>query len=80
MDYSPLIMEIDEEVLVKEERRPEAIPAAVPPPIFLQWRPAASLFWCFRSTPPSLHETRRGPLYMGVLGQGDLLGLLMDGR
>jgi hypothetical protein len=25
-----------EEALVKEERRPEVIPAAVPPPIFLQ--------------------------------------------
>jgi hypothetical protein len=28
-------------VLVKEERRPEAIPAAVPPPIFLQRHPTA---------------------------------------
>ena len=47
VDYSPLIMEIDEEVLVKDERRPEAIAAAVPPPIFLRRRPADSLFWCF---------------------------------
>ena len=47
VDYSPLIMESDEEALVKEERRPEAIPAAVPPPIFLQWQPADSLFRCF---------------------------------
>ena len=58
VDYSPLIMEIDEEVLVKEERRPEAIPAAVPPPIFLRWRPAASLLWCFRSPPPCVRDTR----------------------
>lgn len=62
VDYSPLIMEIDEEVLVKEERRPEAIPAAVPPPIFLRWWPAASLFWCFRSTLPPLRDTHRGTL------------------
>jgi hypothetical protein len=34
MDYSPLIVEIDVEVLVKEERQPEVIPAAVPPSIF----------------------------------------------
>jgi hypothetical protein len=32
------------EVLVKEERRPKAIPAAVPPPIFLQQQPITSLF------------------------------------
>jgi hypothetical protein len=35
VDYSPLIMDIDEEALVKGERQPEAIPAAVPPTIFL---------------------------------------------
>jgi hypothetical protein len=32
----PLMMESVAEVLVKEERRPEAIPAAVPLPIFPQ--------------------------------------------
>jgi hypothetical protein len=31
MDYSPLIVEIDVKVLVKEERRLEVILAAVPP-------------------------------------------------
>jgi hypothetical protein len=35
MDYSPLMVESVVEVLVKEERWPEAILAAVPPPIFL---------------------------------------------
>jgi hypothetical protein len=35
------------EVLVKEKRQPEAISAAVPPPIFLQRWPAASLFLYF---------------------------------
>jgi hypothetical protein len=29
------MVESKEEVLVKEERRPEATPAAIPPPIFL---------------------------------------------
>jgi hypothetical protein len=35
MNYSPLMVESKEEMLVKEERWPEAIPAAVPPLIFL---------------------------------------------
>jgi hypothetical protein len=35
------------EVLVKEERRLEANPTAVPPPIFLRRRPGASLFLYF---------------------------------
>ena len=35
VDYSPLMMESNVEALVKEERRPEVIPAAVPPSIFL---------------------------------------------
>ena len=34
VDYSPLMVESKEEAFVKEERRPEAILAAVPPPIF----------------------------------------------
>ena len=60
VDYSPLIMESDEEALVKEERQPEAIPAAVPPPIFLRRRPADSLFMCFRSPPPSVMRKAEG--------------------
>jgi hypothetical protein len=35
VDYSPFMMESKEEVLVKEERWPEATSAVVPPPIFL---------------------------------------------
>jgi hypothetical protein len=38
------MVESDAEVLVKEGRRPEAILSAVPPPIFLKWWPATSLF------------------------------------
>ena len=51
VDYSPLMMKNSVEALVKEERRPEAIPAAVPPPIFLRWQTADSLFRCFLSPP-----------------------------
>jgi hypothetical protein len=36
VNYSPLIVESKGKTLVKEERWPEAIPATVPPPIFLQ--------------------------------------------
>jgi hypothetical protein len=36
MDYSLLMAERNEEVLVKEEMWPEAIPAVDPPPIFLR--------------------------------------------
>jgi hypothetical protein len=35
VNYSPLMVESKEETLVKEERWPEVILAAVPPPIFL---------------------------------------------
>jgi hypothetical protein len=35
VEYSPLMVESIAKVLVKEERQPKAIPAAVPPPIFL---------------------------------------------
>jgi hypothetical protein len=35
VDYSPLIVESATEVFVEEERQPEVILAAVPPPIFL---------------------------------------------
>jgi hypothetical protein len=34
VDYSPLMVESKEEVLVREESRPEVIPAVVPPLIF----------------------------------------------
>ena len=47
VDYSPLMIMNSVEALVKEERRPEAIPAAVPPPIFLRRWPADSLFHFF---------------------------------
>jgi hypothetical protein len=53
VDYSPLMVECKEEVLVKEERRTEAILAVVPHPIFLRRRTIASLFWCFSVLPPS---------------------------
>jgi hypothetical protein len=36
VNYFPLVVESKEEVLVKEERRLEAAPTAIPPPIFLQ--------------------------------------------
>jgi hypothetical protein len=35
VNYSPLMVESKEEKLVKEERWPEVILAAIPPPIFL---------------------------------------------
>jgi hypothetical protein len=55
MDYFPLIVESKEDALVKEERRTEAISAAVLPPIFLQRWTTASLVWCFSffHRPPS---------------------------
>jgi hypothetical protein len=46
VNYSPLMVESKEEVLVKEEMRPKATSAAIPPPIFLQRLPAASVL-CF---------------------------------
>jgi hypothetical protein len=47
------------EVLVKEERQPEAVPAAVPPSIFLRWWPATPLFRCFLS--PTLSIAKQNP-------------------
>jgi hypothetical protein len=49
VNYSPLMVESKEETLVKEERWSEVIPAAVPPPAFLQQLAAAfvSCFSCF---------------------------------
>jgi hypothetical protein len=60
VDYSPLMMMNSVEALVKEERLPEAISAAVPPPIFLQRRPADPLFMCFLSPPHFRTETPEG--------------------
>jgi hypothetical protein len=45
-------MESDKEALVKDERQAEAIPVALPPPIFLRQLPADPLFRCFQSPPP----------------------------
>jgi hypothetical protein len=50
VNYSPLMVESKEEVLVKEERRP----AAIPPPIFLRRLPTASFCdFCVSQPPPS---------------------------
>jgi hypothetical protein len=65
VDYSPLIMEVDEEALVKGERPPKEIPSAIPPPIFLRRRPTDSLFMYFRFPPRSLDETL-GVVYIVV--------------
>jgi hypothetical protein len=46
VNYSPLTVESTEDALVKEERWQEAIPTAVPPPIFLR-RLAANPVLCF---------------------------------
>jgi hypothetical protein len=46
VNYFPLMVESKEEALVKEERWPEATPAAISPPIFLQRLAIASIF-CF---------------------------------
>jgi hypothetical protein len=43
---SPMVESVAE-VLVKEERRPEMIPIAFPPPVYLQRLPATSMFLCF---------------------------------
>jgi hypothetical protein len=49
VNYSPLMVESKEVTLVKEKRWREAIPVAVPPPIFLQRRTSAFVSWflCF---------------------------------
>jgi hypothetical protein len=38
VNFSHLMVESKEEVLVKEERWPEVTPAAIPPPILPRWR------------------------------------------
>jgi hypothetical protein len=47
VNYSFLMLESKEEVLVKEERWPKVTPAAIPPPIFLQQLAVASVFVFF---------------------------------
>ena len=59
--YSPLMMESNLEALVKEERRSEAIPAAVHPPSFLPGAACSRSFMCFRSSCRCWPGTPRGP-------------------
>jgi hypothetical protein len=47
VNYSFLMVESKEEVLVKEERWPKVTPAAIPPLIFLRQLVAASVFVFF---------------------------------
>jgi hypothetical protein len=65
VNYSPLMVQSKEEVLVKEEWWPEATLAVVPSPIFLQRLVAAPVlcFSCFSAT--SLRECLGG-LYIVV--------------
>jgi hypothetical protein len=63
LNYSPLMVESKEEALVKEERWPKAIPAAVPPLIFLG-RLAAAFILCFSCfSTSSFREHPGDPLY-----------------
>jgi hypothetical protein len=57
------MVESKEEVLVKEERWPKAILAAIPLPIFLRRLPVASIlcFSCFSAA--SFHEHLGYPFY-----------------
>jgi hypothetical protein len=66
--YSPLIVESKEEMLVKEERWPEVILVAVPPPIFLRRRASAFVLWfsCFSAV--SLWEHSGNPFIVGLVG------------
>jgi hypothetical protein len=54
------MVEIKEEVLVKEERHPKATSAAIPPPIFLRQLPAASILCFFVFLHRLLSRTPRG--------------------
>jgi hypothetical protein len=60
VNYSPLMVESKEEVLVKEERWWEATPAAIPPQIFLQQIPADPCFVFFVFLHCLLSRTPRG--------------------
>ena len=63
VDYSPLMMESNLEALVMEERRPEAIPAAVPPPIFLLAAACSPLLYIFDLRAAAGWERLGDPLY-----------------
>jgi hypothetical protein len=58
VDYFPFMVESKEKAWVKEERWPEAILVAVPPPIFAT---SAYVSW-FRFSPPSPRENASGGL------------------
>jgi hypothetical protein len=61
VNYSRLTVESKEDALVKEERWPEAILTAVPPPIFL-WRLAATAVLCFSCFSAASSQERPGGL------------------
>jgi hypothetical protein len=56
------------EVLVKEEKRPEANMVAVPPPIFLHRRPTTSYLWVFNLRLCPSRNKIHGGIYV-FLGQ-----------
>jgi hypothetical protein len=73
VDYPPLMVESKEEALVKEKRRPEAILAAVPPPIFAG---SSSISWFRVSLPPPRENASEGILYLligGTVGASTLI-------
>jgi len=61
VDYSSLMMKNSVEALVKDERRPEAIPAAVPPPIFEVPASVSGFLYVFFSVLRLVARSRRGP-------------------
>ena len=63
VDYSPLMMESNLEALVKEERRPEAISTAAPPPIFLLAAACSPLLCIFDLRAAAGRERLGEPLY-----------------
>ena len=69
VDYSPLMMESNLEALVKEERRPETIPAVVPPLIFLLAATCSPTFVYFLSPLCCGTGTPRGPFILSIIGQ-----------
>jgi hypothetical protein len=65
VNYSPLMVQSTEEVLVKEEWWLEVTPAVVPSPIFLQ-RLAAAPVLCFSCFSAASLRERLGGLYIVV--------------
>ena len=63
VDYSPLMMENSLEALVKEERRREVTPVAVPPPIFLLAAACSPLLYIFDLHLAMGRERLGDPLY-----------------